>query len=154
MNQHLLTKLKTQHKEIPDLLEMLSPDLVKQRPKPTKWSILENLAHLGRYQEVFLQRLLLILSQDKPELGRYKAEDDSGFTTWQDLEQTQVIEKLERIRVDLIEFFENLAAEEWERTGSHPVLGALSIREWLRFFLLHENHHLYAIFRIRHTNWS
>jgi len=151
MNQLLLTKLKSQHREIYDLLATISPDLVEKRPQPNKWSIFENLAHLGRYQEVFLQRLLLILSQENPELGRYKAEDDPGFHAWHNLEQAQVIQKLEQNRLDLVVFFENLAAKDWERTGNHPVLGALSVRDWLHFFLLHESHHLYTIFKIKHT---
>lgn len=136
------------------MTEALTPSFVSSRQHPDKWSILENLAHLARYQEVFLQRLLLILSEEKPEVGRYKAEDDPGFTAWQALEQGQLMKRLERDRLDLIEFFENLSAAEWERQGIHPVLGALSIRDWLRFFLLHESHHLYTIFKIRHRQAS
>lgn len=115
-----------------------------------KWSILEHVAHLARYQEVFLQRLLLILSQENPELERYKADNDPAFPAWQKLSQEEVLKKLKRSRLDLIDFFESLPVYEWDRLGTHPTLGALSMQEWLRFFLLHENHHLYAIFKIRH----
>lgn len=122
-----------------------------KRPRTDKWSMLENLAHLARYQEVFLQRMLRILSQENPKLERYKAENDPSFAYWQNLSQAEVIKKLERSRLDLIAFFENLPASEWGRLGTHPVLGALSIQDWLRFFLLHESHHLYTVFKLRHT---
>ena len=151
MNPFLLTKLKTQYHEIDELLAELPLEKVWKRPGSNKWSILENLAHLARYQEVFLQRLLLILSQENPELDRYKAENDPTFPSWQKLSQEEVLKKLKRSRLDLVDFFESLPVNEWERLGTHPVLGALSIQDWLRFFLLHENHHLYAIFKIRQT---
>lgn len=151
MNEFLLTKLKTQYKEIDDLLVVLSSKQVLKRPNTDKWSILENMAHLARYQEVFLQRMLRILSQENPKLERYKAENDPSFASWQNLSQAEVIKKLERSRLDLIDFFENLPTSEWGRIGTHPVLGALSIQDWLRFFLLHESHHLYTIFKIRHS---
>ncbi len=151
MNQFLLIKLRTQYKEIEDLLADLSSEQVLKRPTTDKWSILENMAHLARYQEVFLQRLLLILSQENPTLERYKAENDPSFLSWQNLSQSEVIQKLERSRLDLIDFFENLPAGEWDKVGTHPVLGALSIQEWMRFFLLHESHHLYTIFKNRHS---
>lgn len=151
MNEFLLTKLKTQYKEIDDLLVVLSSKQVLKRPNTDKWSILENMAHLARYQEVFLQRMLRILSQENPKLERYKAENDASFASWQNLSQAEVIKKLERSRLDLIDFFENLPTSEWDRIGTHPVLGALSIQDWLRFFLLHESHHLYTIFKIRHS---
>ncbi len=152
MNQFLLTKLKTQYKEIDELLAALSSEQVLMRPTTDKWSILENVAHLVRYQEVFLQRMLRILSQENPLLERYKAENDPSFAPLQNLSQVEVIKKLERSRLDLIDFFENLPANEWGRLGTHPVLGALSIQDWLRFFLLHESHHLYTIFKIKHSH--
>lgn len=152
MNKLLLQKLNDQHKEIAYLLEDLPASFVSKRQRPDKWSMLENLAHLGRYQEVFLQRLLRILSHDKPKLGRYKAEEDPLFATWHNLGVDEISLKLKENRQDLIQFFENLSSPDWERTGIHPVLGPLSVKTWLQFFLLHESHHLYTIFKIRHSH--
>jgi hypothetical protein len=39
----------------------------------------------------------------------------------------------------------SLSDQELGRAGTHPVLGALAIPEWLEFFLLHEAHHLYVV---------
>jgi len=36
---------------------------------------------------------------------------------------------------------------ELNKTGTHPVFGTLNLQLWLNFFLLHEAHHLFAIFK-------
>lgn len=151
MNHLLLQKLKNQHREIELLLDGITPSLIQQRPLADKWSMQEHLAHLGRYQEVFLQRLLLILSKETPKLGRYRAENDPLFEPWRILELDEILTNIELSRQDLIAFFAKLSPEEWNRSGIHPVLGALSLIDWLQFFLLHENHHLYTLFKLRHT---
>lgn len=150
MNDLLLQKLKNQHREIELLLDGLAPPLIRQRPTTNKWSMQEHLAHLGRYQEVFLQRLLLILSKETPELSRYRAENDHLFEIWRKLELSEILTKIELNRQDLIAFFAGLTPRDWNHSGIHPVLGTLSLRDWLQFFLFHESHHLYTLFKLRH----
>lgn len=57
MKQSLLTRLANQLDALDPLLSGLTADQIQQRPQPDKWSIHENLAHLGRYQEVFTDRI-------------------------------------------------------------------------------------------------
>jgi len=42
----------------------------------------------------------------------------------------------------------NLNDEELLLTGSHPKFGVMTIPGWTEFFLLHEAHHLFTIFRL------
>ena len=46
------------------------------KPVSGKWSAHEQLAHLARYHQVFLQRIDRILSEQAPEFPRYRAEYD------------------------------------------------------------------------------
>lgn len=151
MNQLLLQKLITQYRELSLLLDDLPLGFIQKRHQAGKWSILENVAHLGRYQEIFLERLNLMLTRDQPALGRYKAENDPGFEEWTALTLDEVWKRLESGRQVLVDLFKRLSAIACQRTGEHPILGVLTIAEWLHFFLLHESHHLYTIFKIRHT---
>ena len=34
------------------------------------------------------------------------------------------------------------------KTGIHPAFGQMTLLQWLNFFLLHEAHHLFAIFKL------
>jgi len=54
-------------------------------------------------------------------------------------------QRIRELRSELITLLGTLREPQLERTGSHPILGELSIPQWLEFFLLHEAHHLYAI---------
>ena len=54
----------------------------ERRPGMGKWSARENLAHLGRYHEVFLDRVRRILREHQPHFTRYRAEDDEQWPLW------------------------------------------------------------------------
>ena len=34
------------------------------------------------------------------------------------------------------------------KTGTHPAFGQMTLMQWLNFFLLHEAHHLFTIFKL------
>ena len=45
----------------------------------------------------------------------------------------------------------SLEDDQLARTGRHPVLGKLTLSEWIEFFLLHEAHHIMTIFQLAHS---
>jgi hypothetical protein len=47
-----------------------------------------------------------------------------------------------------LELITNLNDGELLLTGTHPKFGVLTIPGWTEFFLLHEAHHLFTIFRL------
>ncbi|MCB0627858.1 MAG: DinB family protein [Saprospiraceae bacterium] len=124
----------------------LEESFLTTRHRPEKWSIHENLAHLGRYQEIFLQRATEILTGASPGFGRYRAEDDPLFETWRALSVEEVLSAIELRRERMLQLLSPITAEQWKRKGQHPKLGWMDLSEWLDFFLLHESHHLYTIF--------
>lgn len=114
-----------------------------------KWSAQQNLAHLGRYCEMFTERIERVLREDQPELPRYRAEDDPGFGAWLERSPQEVIRDLEQARQRMLERVQSLDSASLERTGVHPLFGAMPLRRWLEFFLVHEGHHLYtAVLRL------
>ena len=128
----------------------MAPEVWKRRPVTGKWSAHENLAHLARYHEVFLERLQRILKEDRPTLPRYRAEEDEKWPGWAAESPTAVLSELQRLRKQLIETVSNLSSEHSKRTAIHPVFGEMSVSRWLEFFLLHEAHHLYVVWKLIH----
>ena len=121
-----------------------------REPASGKWSARENLAHLGRYHEVFLERLSRILGEDRPQFGRYRAENDEDWPSWSSLPVDLLLARIRQLRVEVLRKVSALSSERIARTGIHPVLCEMDVSLWLEFFLLHEAHHLYAIlFRLR-----
>jgi hypothetical protein len=47
--------------------------------------------------------------------------------------------------LQLVDSVEHLSPAELSRSGVHPQFGALTLVQWLEFFLLHEPHHLLAV---------
>ena len=144
----LFDKLDLQKRELFKLVQTLPADQFTQRPIPGKWNIAEHLAHLGRYQEIFLQRLQQIMTQPDPALGRYRAEEDPGFADWTQKGTAALTRDIAAGRRIMEERLRQLGPDQWTRKGRHPVFGLMPVSDWLHFFVLHEGHHIYAIFRL------
>lgn len=124
-------------------LETLSTTVV-----PGKWSAHEQLAHLARYHQIFLQRIDRILAEQTPEFPRYRAEDDPEWPAWTSLSTPQLLVRISSMRAKLMARLRSLSEEDFERTAVHPKFGAMSLSLWLEFFLVHEAHHLYVVLQL------
>ncbi len=140
-----MTRLETQLGSLELLLGGVSPQALERRPAPGKWSAHDNLAHLARYHEVFLERLRQILAQDAPRLGLYRAESDPEWPNWTGHSTEEILTRMKALRGELIEGVKKLTPEQLRRTGVHPSFGEMTIPMWLELFLDHEGHHLYVV---------
>lgn len=140
----LLERLRTQLDALPFVLARATPSTLDARPRPEEWSARENLAHLARHHAVFLDRLRRLLAEDRPALGRYRAEEDPDWPAWATLPLDGILARLQALRGELVALVRSLSPPEFARTGLHPTFGELDVAGWLEFFLLHEAHHLYT----------
>src|SRR5882724_8802842 len=90
---------------------------------PGKWSAHEQLAHLARYHQIFLQRIDRILTEQAPEFPRYRAEDDPEWPAWTS----------SPTRAKLMARLRSLTEDDFDRTGVHSKFGAMSLALWLEF---------------------
>jgi DinB family protein len=140
----LLQRLETQLEALGLILARATPGGLEARPRPDEWSARENLAHLARHHAVFLERLRRLLTEERPTLGRYRAEDDPEWPRWRELQPDEALHRLRALRGELVAVVRSLSPAESARTGLHPVFGEMDVAAWLDFFLLHEAHHLYT----------
>ena len=148
MKPSLLTRLSDQPNALDHLLSGLTEAQIRQRPQTGKWSIFENLAHLGRYQEVFLDRAQRIIAEETPHFSRYATDDDLGFAEWSRLSWQTLTEQMRGERTTLSAFLSILREEQIRRIGLHPAYGPMTLEGWTEFFLLHEAHHFFTILRL------
>jgi uncharacterized damage-inducible protein DinB len=148
MSSSLSTRLQYQHKSLVDLIDGLSDEQIRRNILPGKWSIFENIVHLQTYQHVFMLRVRQILENNNPAFPRYTAEADPEFLD-------NCGKSTREIMGDMITIRKQTAAEitafppgDLAKTGTHPVFGQLTLLQWLNFFLLHEAHHLFTIFKL------
>lgn len=150
LRQSISIRLETQLEALALILDKASPESITRRPASDKWSIHENLAHLARHHEVFLERVQRILTEDKPRLARYRAEEDPEWAQWSTMSTEEVLRRLTMLRGELIMRVKNISPDQLSRIGVHSVFGEMTLPDWIEFFLLHEAHHLYGVMtRIR-----
>jgi hypothetical protein len=113
-----------------------------------KWNAREHLAHITRMHGVCAARVRVILARDSPLLPPYRAEKDPTWRQWRALPGPELLGTAAGRRASLIEMVRALSDEDLARIGVHANLGPLALSAWLEFFLVHEAHHLYTIFKL------
>lgn len=145
LSESCANRLRNQLESLSTVLAGTGEGAIDRRPHPEKWSARENLAHLGRYHEVFLERLRTILNEDEPPLARYRAEEDPEWPRWAALPASEVLQRLPRLRAKVVAEVDRLTDSQLKRVGIHNRLGPMTVEQWLEFFLLHEAHHLLTV---------
>jgi hypothetical protein len=143
-------RLATQLDAVPALLGEATREALHQKSPSGKWSAHENLAHLGRQQEVFVARVRRILAEDAPLLPQYRAEEDPDWPAWVARPTDEVLRRMSSARAELTALLGGLTPAELARTGVHTRFGPMDLPLWVEFFLVHEAHHLYVILKRVH----
>ncbi|MBS1527945.1 MAG: DinB family protein [Bacteroidetes bacterium] len=144
----LVCRLKTQHLAVAELIKHIDEKRLTHEPEPGKWSIKDNIAHLVSYQPVFIARVHQMLKGGTPSFNAYKADNEPDFLTARELPLSELMNRLNGNRRQILELITNLPDDELTLKGTHPKFGEMTITEWTEFFLLHEAHHLFTIFRL------
>ena len=145
VSNSITCRLNYQHETIQELILNLDEQQLHKRPQPEKWSIHDNIAHLTRYQHVYIERINQILNTENPSLSSYKADNDREFISWQNKSTEELIQQISADRRDIIQLINTIPENQSDKKGSHPYFGNLNILQWTERFLLHEAHHLFTI---------
>ncbi len=144
----LKERLLNQHSSIYEIIKNADDAKILYNPEHGKWNIHDNIAHLAVYQPIFINRIHKILKEDNPSFSAYRADDDPDFIVAKQLSLNELLDRLEGDREEIYFFIITLSHEQLTRTGTHPKFGKLTITDWIEFFLLHEAHHLFTIFKL------
>ncbi|WP_276503876.1 DinB family protein [Terrimonas pollutisoli] len=142
------TRLQYQHKSLLDILDGLSDEQIRRQVQPGKWSIFENIVHLQTYQHTFITRVQKILEEDNPNFSAYTAEADPLFPDNCTKTSREIIQDLLSTRKEMAAGILSFKETDFVKTANHPAYGKMSLLMWLNFFLLHEAHHLFTIFKL------
>jgi hypothetical protein len=145
------TYLRTVPDIIEEVLQGLSDDDFCCRPSPDEWSILEVCCHLRDYSRIEGQRVRRLVEEDEPALQ-----------AWDELQLARERQYAEddprRVRTALRAFWgvlayqlEGLTDEQWERAGTHPEIGRVTVRSRADRQVKHARIHLEQLRAIRQT---
>ena len=142
------TRLQYQHKSLVDIIDGLTDEQVRKAVIPGKWSIFENIVHLQTYQHTFIARVKEILEGNSPTFSRYSAEGDPAFVENCTKSSREVMQDMITTRKEMTAEILLFRETDYLKTGTHPLYGQMNLVQWLHFFLLHEAHQLFAIFKM------
>ena len=148
MPSSIATRLQYQHKSLIELIDGLTDEQVRRQVIPGKWSIYENIVHLQTYQHVFIDRVKKLLEENNPAFPRYTAEADPMFHENCARSSREIMQDMLTTRKEMTAGIFSLQDADIEKTATHPAYGKMSLMQWLNFFLLHEAHYLFTIFKL------
>lgn len=132
------------------LLEGLPPEMVKRRPGPNKWCLLEIICHLlDEEREDFGLRTRLVLEdphQDLPKIDPVAWVKERNYME-QDFE-SKLQEFLEE-RARSVQWIKGLEDPNWKSCHQHPTLGPMSAGRFLSNWLAHDYLHLRQILKLK-----
>ena len=148
MPSSVSTRLHYQHKVLVDIIDGLTDEQIRRNIIAGKWSIFETIVHLQTYQHTFIDRVKQILENESPVFPRYTAESDPLFLDNCSKSSREILQDLLSIRKDMTAEMVNFKPADLAKTGTHPHFGTMNLLQWMNFFLLHEAHHLFSIFKL------
>lgn len=148
LSSAISTRLHYQHKVLVEVLDGLSDEQIRRQLIPGKWSIFENVVHLQAFQHKFIERVQQILKNEEPVFDRYTAEGDPLFLDNCHKSTREVMQDLLTTRKEMTAEIVSFKETDFDKRGTHIVYGKMNLHQWLNFFLLHEAHHLFIIFKL------
>jgi len=148
LSSAISTRLHYQHKVLVEVLDGLSDEQIRRQFIPGKWSIFENVVHLQTFQHKFISRVKQILKNEEPVFERYTAEGDPLFLDNCHKSTREVMQDLLTTRKEMTAEIVSFKETDFDKRGTHIIYGKMNLHQWLNFFLLHEAHHLFTIFKM------
>ncbi len=140
------TEITAYLRQLPDLIEEalhgLSDDELRHRPSPDEWSALEVCCHLRDSAEEGGVRVRLLVEEEDPVLEPY---DQEAWARERDYQG----EDIGRMRTAQRAFWgglayqlEGLSDEQWQRGGTHPEIGPVTVHSRAEDEVEHAQAHL------------
>jgi len=112
---------------------------------PNGWSIIAVLCHLSDYDEIYYQRAQAIVSQDRPTVATYNADELAAKNDYMHQDFQATLKKFIEGRQRLIEWLSARSEADWQRKGIHPTMGEFDLLEQVTFIAHHDVNHIEQI---------
>jgi uncharacterized damage-inducible protein DinB len=134
---------------LPQAIEGLSPEQLRQPEQAGKWSIGQVLQHLADSEVVWAWRMRLILAQDRPQLTGYD-QDLWAERLHDDREDpSDALDLFTVLRRANLRLLQRASPADLKRTGVHVERGDESLEHLQRLYAGHDLLHLRQIERVR-----
>ena len=117
--------------------------LLRWRPAPEEWCLLEVVGHLIETEERgFAGRMRAILAEERPQFMTWDPYSVARERQDEQRDPTELLAEFIRRRTAGIAIAEALTAADLDRGGDHPEVGFLTINDLLHEWIHHDANHL------------
>lgn len=141
--EYILSGLRKAPREIERILKEIPDHLESEPLEAGQWSVHQILVHIQAVNEqVYFPRLKSILEQSDPLFQDFDA--DAWMRAHYDpsLPQDEVLDRIAVQCDEMADWLETLEAPDWERPGTHVVLGTHPLLWWADRMEAHLMEHL------------
>lgn len=128
--EELIDRMEQFPLRLAEIISEASDEELKKAGPGGSAGAVEVLAYLRDFEELFLERLTLTLTEDNPRFVRV---EDSLWPIERDYVNQDPLVMLHdfvEYRRQVVETLSDLPVADWERAGQHPVLGKLTVRNY------------------------
>ena len=147
----VLKALREAGEELIDQFHGAGEKELRWRAQDDEWSLKEIAGHLRDNEELALEQMTLMASDEDPPLP---ARDVDALPLEADYRSADVRELLgafARLRNQTHRLLWSLESEDWERCGRHPYRGEVTIAQIARELAEHDLGHLWQARRLKET---
>jgi hypothetical protein len=111
------------------LVDGLADDVVRRRPEPGEWAIVEVVAHLADTDERTLDRLRRMAAEDSPELAAYDQAALAEERGYLSMPLERELARFESLRAEHVALLVSLDDAGWARIGRHSEHGPVTVQQ-------------------------
>lgn len=128
------------------LLAGITPEQAQWKPAQDRFSIAEVLEHLSHVEaHCFRARVEKMTREPEPDLEPYDQEAYAAAGQYSGRDAEDSFDHFEEQREDNVEFLRTLTVGQLQRSGRHPVLGAITVEQMLNEWAFHDLGHVRQI---------
>jgi hypothetical protein len=127
----------------------LTPEQLRARPVPGKWSTLEVVCHLADFDPILADRMKRVIAEDRPTLLGADEKRFAAALAYHERDLEEELSLIEQTRRQLARVLRTLQPEALSRVGVHNERGELTLERLLTIATKHIPHHVQFIYEKR-----
>jgi hypothetical protein len=146
---NILAMLRETPTVLAGLLRGVSDEILRRRPAPGKWSMLEIACHLRDVEAFFAERYGKLANHDRPQLRGFAQDALAATLRYNEDDPPLVLKEFQSYRAESLAVLGALASPAWERGGVHPTRGVVTMAWTAEHAVEHDANHLAQLRALR-----
>jgi len=125
--------------------DLLTHDLVRERPTPDRWSALEYGCHVRDVFVLFNERLRLMLETDDPTYQNWDQDATAVSERYDEQDPTVVLPALRHAAEALASRFSTVKNSQWQRRGTRSDGAKFTVHSFAQYLIHDPIHHVHDV---------